>query len=55
MDFLNLEKCSLPSEESYSASLNDSSALEEDKDTICDIPKTTMNYMQKTELTLMSK
>ena len=38
MDFLNLEKCSMLSRESGSASLNDSSAMEEDKDKMCDIP-----------------
>ena len=37
MDFLNLEKCSHPSQ-SCSESLCDSSAMEEDKDKMCDIP-----------------
>jgi len=39
MEFLNLEKCSLPSAESCSASYNSYSAREEDKDFITEMGK----------------
>ena len=46
MDFLNLEKCSHPSQ-SCSESLCDSSAMEEDKDKMCDIPLNKKNSYNK--------